>query len=95
MPAAGNINLLIGAVNGCHGVVACGMAKGAVLYCGAAALEIQHLHAVIQQIGIYPVPDFKGIGGIQAAAGNVVLTGGIMDGNTGNTNMIKVERIDA
>ena len=24
---------------------------------------------------------------------NVVLTGGLMDGNTGNTNMIKVERI--
>ena len=24
---------------------------------------------------------------------NVVLTGGILDGNTGNTNMIKVERI--
>ena len=24
---------------------------------------------------------------------NVVLTGGIMDGNTGNTNMIKVESI--
>ncbi len=26
---------------------------------------------------------------------NVVLTGGLLDGNTGNTNMIKVERIDA
>ena len=24
---------------------------------------------------------------------NVVLTGGLIDGNTGNTNMIKVERI--
>lgn len=24
---------------------------------------------------------------------NVVVTGGILDGNTGNTNMIKVERI--
>ena len=28
-----------------------------------------------------------------AAGDNVVLTGGVVDGNTGNTNMIKVERI--
>ena len=28
-----------------------------------------------------------------AEGDNVVLTGGVIDGNTGNTNMIKVERI--
>ena len=28
-----------------------------------------------------------------AEGDNVVLTGGVLDGNTGNTNMIKVERI--
>ena len=76
VPAAGNINLLIGAINGRHGAVACRVTKGAVLNRSAAALQIEHLHAVIQQVAVNIVPDLKGVGGIQAAAGDVVLARG-------------------
>ena len=76
VPAAGNIDLLIGAINGRHGAVACRVTKGAVLNRSAAALQIEHLHAVIQQAAVNIVPDLKGVGGIQAAAGDVVLARG-------------------
>ena len=73
VPAAGNVDLLAGTINGRHGVVAGRVAELAALYRTAAALEIEHLHGLIQHVIIDIVADREGVGLVKAAAGDVIL----------------------
>ena len=75
VPAAGHVDLLVGAVDCCKRGVACRMAELAAGNSLAASLESQHLHAVIEQIGIRICGDLERITVLKTGAGNNILTG--------------------
>ena len=55
--------------------------KGSDYSYAQVATELKKLHLAFQSLGLKP-------------GDNVVLTGGIMDGQSGNTNIIKVQCIE-